>query len=100
MKASATTRAILKQCEAVSEILKSLSHPVRLKVLCQLLEGEKSVTELIDFCEISQSNMSQFLKRMKNEGMISSRRERNKIFYQVADPRMIKLMKALKDIYT
>ncbi len=99
-KAAATTRAILKQCEAVSEILKSLSHPVRLKILCQLLQGEKSVNELIDFCEISQSNMSQFLKRMKEEGIISSRREWNKIFYRVADPRVLKLMEALKEIYT
>jgi DNA-binding transcriptional ArsR family regulator len=100
MKSTATPKAILKQCDYVSDILKSLSHPVRLKILCQLMQGEKSVNELIEFCEISQSNMSQFLKRMKEEGVVSSRREWNKIFYSVADPRLLKLLEAIKEIYT
>jgi DNA-binding transcriptional ArsR family regulator len=40
---------ILQKCDEVSQVLKSLSHPVRLKVLCQVLESEKTVNELIEF---------------------------------------------------
>ena len=98
MKAT-VTKAILKQCEAVSKILKSLSHPVRLKVLCSLIERERSVNELTEFCGISQSAMSQFLNRMKAEGIVDSRREQQHVYYRVADPKLSRLLVALKDIY-
>ena len=48
---------LFEKCDEVSLILKSLSHPVRLKVLCQLMDEEKSVNELTEFCGISQSAM-------------------------------------------
>jgi ArsR family transcriptional regulator len=93
------TKAILRKCDSVSQTLKSLSHPVRLKVLCQVIEAERSVTELVDFCGISQSAMSQFLNRMKAEGILTARRERNHVYYQVADPNLIQLLKAIREIY-
>jgi len=102
MKSTQTTvltKAILKQCEPVSQILKSLSHPVRLKILCSILDGEKTVNELTEFCEISQSAMSQFLNRMKLEGIVVSRRDRTFVYYGVADPKITQLLKALKEIY-
>lgn len=92
-------KAILRKCDAVSQTLKSLSHPVRLKVLCHLLEHERSVNELTEFCEISQSAMSQFLNRMKNEGLVTSRREHNFVYYAFADKKLIKLLQAVKDLY-
>lgn len=97
---AATTKAILRRCDSVSDTLKSLSHPVRLKILCQLIQGEKSVNELVEFCGISQSAMSQFLKRMKEEGILSSRRDWNRVYYSVADRRLLKLLEAIKRIYT
>ncbi len=96
---STVTRAILKSCEEVSQCLKSLSHPVRLKVLCQLMEHERSVNELKEFCEISQSAMSQFLNRMKAEGLVDARREGTFVYYRVADPKLSKLLRAIKEIY-
>lgn len=93
------TKAILKQCDTVSAVLKSLSHPVRLKILCHIMEQERSVNELTDFCEISQSAMSQFLNRMKAEGIVVSRREHNFVFYAVADKKLMKLLQAIKEIY-
>jgi DNA-binding transcriptional ArsR family regulator len=92
-------RAILKKCDDVSQTLKSLSHPVRLKVLCQVIEGERSVNELTEFCEISQSAMSQFLNRMRSEGILKSRREGSHVYYGVADPKLIRLLRAIKEIY-
>ena len=83
----------------MSQVLKSLSHPVRLKILCQVVEGDKTVSELTEFCQISQSAMSQFLGRLKSEGILVSRREGHHVFYQVSDEKLFKLLRALKDIY-
>ena len=93
------SKALLAKCDDVSQVLKSLSHPVRLKILCQVMEKERSVNELTEFCEISQSAMSQFLNRMKSEGVLDSRREQNFVFYRIADPKLLKLLKAVKEIY-
>lgn len=91
--------AILSKCESVSQVLKSLSHPVRLKVLCQVIEQEKTVSELTEFCEVSQSAMSQFLGRMKEEGILECRREWNQVYYRISDPKLVRLLRALKEIY-
>ncbi len=91
--------AILKHCDEVSAVLKSLSHPVRLKVLCQLIEREKTVNDLTEFCGISQSAMSQFLSRMRSEGVLESRKESTSVYYRIADSKMKKLLQALKEIY-
>lgn len=87
------------KCDQVSGVLKSLAHPVRLKVLCQLMDEEKTVNELTDLCEISQSAMSQFLVRLRAEGVLSSRKEGNFVYYGLADKHLKKLIKALKEIY-
>ena len=90
---------ILEKCDEVSGILKSLAHPVRLKILCQVMDEEKTVNELTTFCKISQSSMSQFLARMKDEGILCSRRHGTFIYYSLEDQSLKKLMKAIKDIY-
>ena len=95
----AVTKAILKKCDSVSLLLKSLSHPVRLKVLCSISDSERSVNELTKFCAISQSAMSQFLGRMKEEGIVESRRVKTQIFYRVKDPKVSRLLLAIKEIY-
>jgi ArsR family transcriptional regulator, virulence genes transcriptional regulator len=93
------TKAILRKCDDVSQIMKSLSHPVRLKILCCLLDQEHSVNELAEFCEVSQSAMSQFLKRMKAEGLLTSRREHNFVYYNIYDKKLIELLRAIKKVY-
>jgi len=79
--------------------MKSLSHSVRLKILCCLLEQEQSVNTLAETCDISQPAMSQFLKRMKAEGIVSSRREQTFSYYSIADKNLLKLLRAVRDIY-
>lgn len=95
----AVAKALVKKCEQVSGILKSLSHPVRLKVLCHLMDGERGVNELTEFCGISQSAMSQFLSRMKDEGILLSRREHYFVYYRIADEKILQLMRVIKEIY-
>ena len=93
------TKEIFKKCEEVSSILSSLSHPTRLKILCALIDGEKTVTELTEICDVSQPAMSQFLTRMKEEGMITSRKEGQKAYYSVLEKRLLKLLVAIKESY-
>ena len=100
MKRSSTQRALLARCDEVSRLLGALAHPVRLKVLCQTMDGERSVGELTEFCGISQSGMSQFLARMRNDGLLRSRREGTRVLYAVHDEKVVRLLQALKDIVT
>jgi ArsR family transcriptional regulator len=91
--------AFLAQCGPVSQVMKSLAHPVRLRILCQILDREMRVSELVESCQISQSAISQFLNRMRSEGILASRREGNGTYYKVSDPKLARLLKAMKEIY-
>jgi len=90
---------MLEKCDEVSSILKSLSHPARLKILCHLTENERTVNELTEFCQISQSAMSQFLARLKSEEVLTSRKHGTFVYYSFADLKLKKLLKSIKEIY-
>ncbi len=90
---------LAKRCEEVSRMMKSLSHPVRLKLLCALVEGEKTVSELVESGGVSQSGVSQFLARFKSEGVVSTRKEGVFVFYSLADQNLKRLVFALREIY-
>jgi len=88
-----------KHCGHVASTLKALSHPQRLMILCFLSKKEQTVGELQDLCQISQSNVSQFLNRMKREGLVGSRREANFMYYNICDANISSLIKSLNHIY-
>lgn len=88
-----------KKSEEVSSLLKTLSHPQRLLILCSLAEAEKSVGEIEEACEASQSAVSQFLKVMRLEGLVEARREGKQVYYKIADDRVHELMKSLFVIF-
>jgi ArsR family transcriptional regulator, virulence genes transcriptional regulator len=94
-----TKKMLFKQCNEVSKLMKSLSHPVRLKVLCSTLEEEQSVNSLTEICGISQSAMSQFLKRMKNEKLLKSRKEGTFVYYFISDKKLLTFLNAVRSIY-
>lgn len=83
----------------VSALLKHFAHPQRLQILCYLIDGEKQVTEIHQAVELSQSQASQFLKRMQSEGLLTSRREKNFTFYSILDPDVVKLLKSMQKIF-
>ena len=74
--------------------LKALSHEGRLMILCHILEGEKSVTELEDLIGARQSAVSQQLSRLRLEGLVVTRRDGKAIYYSIADAR-VKLLVGL-----
>lgn len=88
-----------KAAEA-AQMLKALSNEKRLMILCKLLEqGEMSVNALIGHVGLSQSALSQHLARMREEKILDNRRDAQQIFYRVADPRVRKILAALKKAF-
>jgi ArsR family transcriptional regulator len=83
----------------VAEHLGLLANANRLMVLCHLLEGERSVGALQAEIGIGQSALSQHLARLRAAGMVTTRRERQTIFYRIADPRVHAMIDALYRIY-
>lgn len=88
-----------QKCDYVSSILKHFSHPQRLLILCYLSDGEKQVSDIHEAVGLSQSQTSQFLKRMQSEGILDVRREKNYSFYYIVNPEVIKLIKAMQKIF-
>ncbi len=80
-------------------LLKSISHPIRLKILCLLQDGELSVSEIREEVATSGANISQHLNIMRNQGIIGSRKEANFIYNKIADKRVIELMKTMKQLF-
>jgi ArsR family transcriptional regulator len=73
--------------ERTSRSLKAMSHPLRLKILCTLGDEEISVQEIAEYVGTSQSNISQHLAILRDKGILTSRKEANRVYYRVGDPR-------------
>lgn len=83
----------------VSDLLKLLGHPDRLMVLCQLKFAEQSVGELSRNLGIKQSSLSQHLARMRHEGVVTSRRDGQTMYYSIADPKVALVIGTLYELY-
>lgn len=81
---------------AVAEILKALAHETRLRVICAIGEGERSVLDMADELAVGQSCLSQHLAKMRNIGILDVRRDANMVYYHIKDKRVINLVLALK----
>jgi ArsR family transcriptional regulator len=85
---------------AVAAVLRALANERRLQILCVLLEGgEVGVGTLVGRIGISPSALSQHLAKMRDEGIITFRRESQSLFYRIADPRIAALMAELYRLY-
>jgi ArsR family transcriptional regulator len=87
------------QVNQTSEILKSIAHPIRLKILCFLMDGEKTVGEIEKEFGSSISNISQHLTVLRKIHMVNRRKEANFMFYSIKDPRISELLGTLKQLY-
>lgn len=76
-----------------------LASEARLQILCRLLDGERSVGELAQACGMSQSSMSQQLKRLKEAGLIEGRRDRQTIYYSVKGGEVAAVLETLHGLY-
>jgi ArsR family transcriptional regulator len=91
--------AMAANARAASDFLKALAHEGRLTILCYLVGGEKSVSELEGLLGARQAAVSQQLARLRLEGMVDSRREGKAIFYSLADPKVRRLIETLHAMF-
>ena len=82
-----------------SMAIKAIAHPLRLKVLCVLGENELSVQEIVDLVGTSQSNISQHLAILRDKGVLATRKDANRVFYRIGDPRTLKLVSMMRDVF-
>ena len=99
--ASAPTMAaaMAAQAELAADLLKAMAHPQRLRVLCLLVEGERSVGEINRDIELSQSALSQQLAKLRDEGLVATRKEAQTVFYSLAAGPALEVIRTLHDVY-
>lgn len=83
----------------IASLLKSMAHPIRLEVLCRLREGESTVADLQVAVRTTAGNLSQHLAVLRNQGVITCRREANYIYNKISDPRILALINSIQTIY-
>ncbi|MGB5559203.1 MAG: metalloregulator ArsR/SmtB family transcription factor [Paracoccaceae bacterium] len=85
-------------CDAAN-MLKALSHEGRLMILCHLVTGEKSVTELEELLSARQAAVSQQLARLRLEGLVTPRREGKTIYYSLTDDRPKRILEVIYELF-
>jgi len=85
--------------EKTAEKLKAISHPLRLKILCNLAGSEMTVHSIMECTGTTQSNISQHLGHLRDKGIVDSRRDANRVFYRVGDTRILSMIGMMKEIY-
>ena len=97
--ATTLAAAMAEQAERAAELLKAMSHPQRLRVLCLLVEGERSVGEINREIELSQSALSQHLAKLREEGLVTTRKEAQTVFYSLTTGPALEVIRTLHDVY-
>ncbi|WP_367716001.1 metalloregulator ArsR/SmtB family transcription factor [Nitratireductor sp. GISD-1A_MAKvit] len=84
---------------SAATLMTMLASEARLQILCRLLEGEKSVGALAQACGVSQSTMSQQLKKLKEAGLVEGRRAGQTIYYGVKGHEAVAVLETLHRLY-
>lgn len=84
--------------ESKVKILKALAHPIRLKIIDKLVDGELCVCKLNEDVEFSQSNLSQHLKILKEADILSSRKEGMWTYYRISNDNVLELIAMIEKL--
>src|SRR6056297_4028962 len=90
---------MVESATAASNFLKAISHEGRLMILCHLVSGEKSVTELERLLSARQAAVSQQLSRLRLEGLVTPRRDGKTIYYSLTDDRPRKILEVVYELF-
>ena len=88
-----------REIEHLSDLLKSIAHPIRLKILCLLQEREMTVGDLRNAVQTTNANVSQHLSILRNHGIIGFRKDANYIYNRIVDARMTELIKTMRGLF-
>jgi DNA-binding transcriptional ArsR family regulator len=92
-------KQMAQSADRASRLMKTLGHRDRLMILCHLADGEKSVGQIADLLEISQSPLSQHLSRMRKEELVDTRREAQTIYYSLKSGEASKIVEVLYELF-
>ncbi|MCA3575458.1 MAG: winged helix-turn-helix transcriptional regulator [Aestuariivirga sp.] len=87
------------QARQASELMKALSHEARLLILCLLVDGEKSVSEIEEFMDMPQAAVSQHLARLRLDGLVDARRDGRNIYYSLSSDEVKAVIGTLHRLY-
>ncbi|MBU2993128.1 metalloregulator ArsR/SmtB family transcription factor [Octadecabacter sp. 1_MG-2023] len=90
---------MLNNATTATNFLKAIGHEGRLMILCHLVTGEKSVTELEDLISARQAAVSQQLGRLRLEGLVTPRRDGKTIYYSLTDDRCKRIISVVYDLF-
>lgn len=83
-----------------SHSLKAMAHPLRFKILVLLGQTcEASVQDIVDQVGTSQSNISQHLSILREKNIVTTRKDANKVYYRIGDPKFLRLIGSLRDAF-
>jgi ArsR family transcriptional regulator, virulence genes transcriptional regulator len=99
MDVDASVAALRERADYVAGRLALVANAKRLLILCELVNGERSVSSLQAAVGLSQSALSQHLAKLRDAGMVATRRESQTIHYRISDPDLEVLMAALYDAF-
>ena len=100
MKSQSIDIALLQEAAGqASTFLRSIANRDRLLLLCQLSQGESSVSELGGLTGIQQPSLSQQLGVLRREGLIEPRKDGKSVFYQISEPKVLVLLQHLYDLF-
>jgi len=85
--------------ETLANIMKSLGHPIRLKILCQLVDGALTVGQIHEQSSTSYANVSQHLQRLQHQGLVATDKQANFIYYSIATPSIKEIISTLRRLY-
>ena len=95
--------AVLAELEAsaapAARLMRLFANEQRLMLMCRLSEGDCAVGDLAGYVGLSQSALSQHLAKLREEGLVDTRRDGTTIFYRIADPAVLKVIAVLAEIY-
>jgi len=81
-----------------SELFKALAHPTRVQILSLLRKGELCVCDIYEALELSQSNISQHLKVLKDQDLVESRKDGVMVLYKVKDDEIWEILDSAKSL--
>jgi ArsR family transcriptional regulator len=85
--------------KAASEALKAMAHPLRLKILCLVGQNELMVQDIVEAVGTTQSNISQHLAKMRDQGLLATRKDANRVFYRIDDPRIVRMIGMMREVF-
>ncbi|MFA6140993.1 MAG: metalloregulator ArsR/SmtB family transcription factor [Hyphomicrobium sp.] len=86
-------------CEEAADLLRALANPHRLLILCELMDGERSVSKLEAVVPLSQSALSQHLAKLREGKLVATRRDAQTIYYSLVDERVARLISVLHQLF-